>query len=117
MVEIFDINLPFKFVIFISALLRPNGLALDSENKNIYWCDAKLDRIEKAGIDGSNRQVVTDNNLPHPFGFSLLGDFLYWTDWQDRNIQRADKADGGGRLVMVSHLDDLVISPFDRNNF
>ena len=61
-----------------------------------------------AHIDGTNRQIVTDKNLPHPFGFSLLGDNLYWTDWQDRNIQRADKADGGNRLVMASHLDDLV---------
>ena len=52
--------------------------------------------------------MVTDKNLPHPFGFSLLGDNLYWTDWQDRSIQRANKTDGGDRLVMVSHLDDLV---------
>ena len=99
---------PHNLFFLLKASLRPNGLALDSENKNNYWCDAKLDRIEKAGIDGSNRQVVTDDKLPHPFGFSLLGDYLYWTDWQDRNIQRADKVDGGGRLIMVSHLDDLV---------
>ena len=89
-------------------MFRPNGLALDSENSNIYWCDAKLDKIEMAGIDGSNRRIVNDKNLPHPFGFSLLGDYLYWTDWQDRNIQRADKADGSNRVVMASHLDDLV---------
>ena len=63
-------------VIFGYYYLRPNGLALDSENKNIYWCDAKLDRIEKAGIDGSNRQVVTDDKLPHPFGFSHLDDLV-----------------------------------------
>ena len=61
-----------------------------------------------AALDGSDRKVVTDKNLPHPFGFSLLGDNLYWTDWQDRSIQRANKTDGGDRLVMVSHLDDLV---------
>ena len=61
-----------------------------------------------AALDGSERKVVTDKNLPHPFGFSLLGDNLYWTDWQDRSIQRANKTDGGDRLVMVSHLDDLV---------
>jgi len=95
--------------IIVNTLLEwPNGLALDSENSNIYWCDAKLDKIEMAGIDGSNRRIVNDKNLPHPFGFSLLGDYLYWTDWQDRNIQRADKADGSNRVVMASHLDDLM---------
>ena len=89
-------------------MFRPNGLALDSDNKKLYWCDAKLDRVEMASIDGSDRRVVADKDLPHPFGFSLLGENLYWTDWQDRNIKRADKQDGGNRLVMVSHLDDLV---------
>ena len=94
-------------------MFRPNGLALDSDNKKLYWCDAKLDRVEMASIDGSDRKVVADKNLPHPFGFSLLGENLYWTDWQDRNIKRADKQDGGNRLVMVSHLDDLVSDHYD----
>ena len=103
---VFTLNLNTIF----NLLLRPNGLALDSDNKKIYWCDAKLDRIEMASIDGSDRTVVSDKNLPHPFGFSLLGEHLYWTDWQDRNIKRVDKRDGGSRLAMVSHRDELVSS-------
>ena len=95
-------------VIADTELVWPNGLALDSETGLLYWCDAKLDRIEVAGLDGADRRVLTDHDLPHPFGFSLLGDFIYWTDWQDRNIQRASKLDGGRREVMVSHLDDLM---------
>lgn len=95
-------------VIIDTELVWPNGIALDTEGQKLYWCDAKMDRIEMSSVDGSGRVVVSDKNLPHPFGFSLLGEFIYWTDWQDRNIQRAEKEDGSHRVVMVSHLDDLM---------
>jgi len=95
-------------VIIDTELVWPNGIALDTESQKLYWCDAKMDRIEMSQVDGSSRIVVSDKNLPHPFGFSLLGNYIYWTDWQDRNIQKADKTDGSNRVVMVSHLDDLM---------
>ena len=37
-------------------------------------------------------RVVLDDVLPHPFGLTLLGDYLYWTDWHEHVVQRADKA-------------------------
>ena len=57
----------------------------------MYWCDAKTDRIEVCDYDGGNRRVVLDDVLPHPFGLTLLGDYLYWTDWHEHVVQRADK--------------------------
>lgn len=64
----------------------PNGIALDIETRKIYWCDAKTDKIEGTNMDGSDRRVIINENLPHPFGLSLLGDYLYWTDWQRRFV-------------------------------
>lgn len=62
----------------------PNGIALDIEARKIYWCDAKMDKIESIDMDGSNRREILNDNLPHPFGLSLMGEYLYWTDWQRR---------------------------------
>ena len=53
----------------------------------MYWADAKLDKIEVMDLDGSNRRVVLNDKLPHIFGFTVLGDRLYWTDWQKRAIE------------------------------
>ena len=50
-----------------------NDIAVDRENNLIYWCDAKLDRIEVASTDGTNRRVLIKHDLPHCFGLSLLG--------------------------------------------
>lgn len=72
----------------------PNGVALDVVNKKIYWCDAKMDKIEYSNMDGTDRRMLINNELPHVFGFSLMGDYIYWTDWQRRAVDRVNKETG-----------------------
>lgn len=81
-------------LIVSTNLAWPNGVALDFDTRKVYWCDAKTDRIEYANMDGTERRELISDNLPHAFGFSLMGDFLYWTDWQRRAIDRAHKETG-----------------------
>ncbi|CAL4127391.1 unnamed protein product, partial [Meganyctiphanes norvegica] len=94
-------------VIINTDLGWPNGVAIDFDMKKVYWCDAKTDKIEESDFDGSLRRVVLNDRLPHVFGFSLLGDFLYWTDWQGRSIERLHKLTGQ-RSVIVDQLPDLM---------
>ncbi|MCL4154845.1 UNVERIFIED_CONTAM: hypothetical protein GTU68_065862, partial [Idotea baltica] len=85
----------------------PNGVAVDPDELKIYWVDAKAHVIEVAEFDGGNRRLVLGENLPHVFGFSLLGDFLYWTDWQKRSIERVHKHKSF-REVLVEQLPDVM---------
>ena len=55
-----------------------------------------------SNVDGTERVHILDELIPHPFGFTLLGDHLYWTDWQDRSIERANKVTGEDQEVLVS---------------
>lgn len=86
----------------------PNGIALDVELKKIYWCDAKLDKIEVTNMDGSDRRVILNENLPHVFGLSLFDNYIYWTDWQRRTVERAHKITGNDRVVVVDQFPDLM---------
>ncbi len=86
----------------------PNGLALDVEEQKLYWCDAKKDLIAVANVDGTERRTIISDILPHPFGLSILGDFIYWTDWQELTVERAIKNSGENRTVLVGHLQDLM---------
>lgn len=99
-------------VLVIEDLGWPNGIALDIEARKIYWCDAKTDKIEVENmnprVDGSIRRIVISENLPHVFGLSLLGDYLYWTDWQRRSIDRANKITGNDRIAIVDQFPDLM---------
>lgn len=53
-------------------------------------------------MDGSDRREIVNENLPHVFGLSLLGDSLYWTDWQRRSIDKVDKSTGNYFMINVS---------------
>lgn len=97
-----------RVVLVSDGLGWPNGIAVDVEARQFYWCDAKTDKIEVANMDGSDRRVLLNHNLPHVFGLSLLGDYLYWTDWQRRSIDRANKITGHDRIVVVDQFPDLM---------
>lgn len=58
-------------------------------------------------MDGTGRRVLVEDMLPHIFGFSLLGDFIYWTDWQRRSIERVHKRTAE-REVIIDQLPDLM---------
>ncbi|XP_023673593.2 low-density lipoprotein receptor-related protein 6-like isoform X1 [Paramormyrops kingsleyae] len=96
-----------RVVMVNTSLVWPNGLALDYTERKIYWADAKTDKIEEMNMDGTGRRVLLDDKLPHIFGFTLLGDFIYWTDWQRRSIERVHKS-SAEREVIVDQLPDLM---------
>ena len=47
------------------------GLAIDWVANNIYWTDMRLDSIEAAHIDGSNRSVILSEGLDAPRALAL----------------------------------------------
>lgn len=48
------------------------------------------------------------SQLPHPFGLTVHDDKLYWTDWQSKSIQSADKLTGLGRHTLAENLENLM---------
>lgn len=66
-----------------------------------------LIKSQVINVDGTNRQTLIDNKLPHIFGFTLLGDYIYWTDWQRRSIERVHKATAV-REIIIEQLPDLM---------
>ncbi|KAG8179495.1 hypothetical protein JTE90_027207 [Oedothorax gibbosus] len=97
-----------RTVLISTALVWPNGLALDYKEKKLYWGDAKTDKIEVSNLDGSDRRELVSDQLPHIFGFSLHGPYIYWTDWQRRSIERVDKVTGVLRETIIDQLPDLM---------
>uniref|UniRef100_A0A8C4XW01 LDL receptor related protein 6 n=1 Tax=Gopherus evgoodei TaxID=1825980 RepID=A0A8C4XW01_9SAUR len=96
-----------RVVLVNTSLGWPNGLALDYAESKIYWGDAKTDKIEVMNADGSSRRVLVEDKLPHIFGFTLLGDYIYWTDWQRRSIERVHKRTAE-REIIIDQLPDLM---------
>ena len=38
----------------------------------------------------------------------LAGDYVYWTDWQRRKVERIHKKTGLQREIIIEHLPDLM---------
>ena len=57
--------------IISNGLDTPDGMAIDSIGRKIYWTDTGLNRIEMANLDGSMRKVLVWERLDKPRAISL----------------------------------------------
>ncbi|KAA8590698.1 hypothetical protein FQN60_014632 [Etheostoma spectabile] len=57
---------------------------------------------------GLQREIIVDD-LPHPFGLTQYRDFIYWTDFNLRSIERADKRSGLNRTVVLQGQLELML--------
>ncbi|KAL8566047.1 hypothetical protein ACOMHN_036206 [Nucella lapillus] len=96
-----------RLVLVDSNLRWPNGLAIDMTEGRLYWGDAKPNRIETSDLLGRDRRVLVEENLPLIIGVTLLGDYIYWTDWERRSIERVNKTTGGQREKIIDQLPGL----------
>ncbi len=63
--------------------------------------------IECADLNGQYRRILV-TSVPHPYGMTVAGNFLYWTDWQTRSVHRADKDTGLELTTVVEKLSGLM---------
>lgn len=105
--------------IITTTIETPSGLAIDKIEQRIYWCDMSLDRIESAKLDGTDRRILYDHygydpgiplesvtgEIQTPYGLSLHGENIFWTDWRQRAVYSANKRIGGKINYITSGLE------------
>ena len=63
--------------------------------------------IECSDLNGNNRRTLV-SRTPHPYGLTVAGNYIYWTDWHTKSIQRANKNTGKGVTSIRQELADLM---------
>ena len=87
--------------VFRNVLLGwPNGLAMDYENDRLYWCDALLDHIQHAKLDGTDVKTISSRMIRHPFSLVIYNEFIYVTDWRLDSIIRLHKTTGENEKIV-----------------
>ena len=69
----------------------------------MYWSDwGTVPKIERAGMDGSQRSPLITQNLTWPNGLAIdhEAERLYWADGGTKAIEYA-ALDGRGRTVLI----------------
>ncbi|NXO03741.1 NID2 protein, partial [Rhinopomastus cyanomelas] len=104
-----------------SGLISPEGLTVDHLRRAIFWTDSGLDKIERARLDGSERQVLFDTELVNPRAITVdpVQGNLYWTDW-NREAPKIETStvNGANRRVLVNRdiglPNGLTFDPFSK---
>jgi hypothetical protein len=79
----------------VEGLVKPLGIAVDSQGGNLYWAHArglgeKLDgAIEAADVEGQQHwTILAGLEMPYGVALDLQGRDIYWTDMAAGKIQR-----------------------------
>jgi len=48
--------------------------------------------------------TVLNHDIPHIFAMTLFEEFIYWTDWETKSINRAHKTLGTNKTMLISTL-------------
>ena len=103
------VSLNFSFFLPLSFL--PSRLC--HTHSNMYWVDWLEDRqnavIERASMDGQNRQIIVPTSLAMPYGITLdiASEKLYFIDSYYKRIESVN-TDGTGRQQLHLFRADIV---------
>ena len=86
----------------------PNGLAIDFKMSRLYWVDGRKDVMMSVNLNGSEVKTVL-TRLHHPFGIDILNGYVYWDDWIERKLFRANlTSPGTTKEVLLSNVRGLM---------
>ena len=88
----------------INDLISPLGIAIDSNNKKVYWTDYGTHTVQRADKDGTNIEVLVDNLLmPRHIALDIHNKQMYWTDSKANIVQTAN-IDGSAYKIIVTDI-------------
>ncbi|VDD90121.1 unnamed protein product, partial [Enterobius vermicularis] len=80
----------------------PNALTIDFYSDKLFWGDAHLNEIGYMDLDGGARHHIPAKRTSHVSSMTVFDDFLYWSDWNLRQIMRANKWTGKNEMPLVT---------------
>ncbi|KAK7483332.1 hypothetical protein BaRGS_00025392, partial [Batillaria attramentaria] len=90
--------------IITSDIDKPRCIALDTMNGVMYWSEVgRLDQVERANYDGTDRRVLVSGNLlvPNGLALDLQNSRLYFVDASTERLESTN-LDGGDRQLINS---------------
>lgn len=97
---------------------EPRSIAVNPLEGWLYWTDwGSVPKIERAGMDGSHRQVIVAQDVKWPNGLTLdlVGKRVYWLDARLHTISSCN-FDGTNKRVVLNS-DEYLLHPFSITTF
>lgn len=78
----------------VTGLLGPVDIALDLQNRKMYWTDRFAEKIQRSNLDGTNVEVIVKKDAltisPNCIALDVNSNKIYWGNWRREIIQSAD---------------------------
>ncbi len=78
----------------VTGLFGPIDIALDLQNRKMYWTDRTAEKIQRANLDGTNVEVIVKRDTltisPNCIVLDVKSNKIYWGNWRREIIQRAN---------------------------
>jgi sugar lactone lactonase YvrE len=102
-------------------LKSPVGIALDTDNRKLYFTDRFANNIKRANLDGSDVEIVVkDTNYPVDLAVDYATRLIYWTAREAGGVLRAemDQNDIDGKTLkpLVTGLSNPIGVTLDQEN-
>ena len=63
----------------VAGAQAAHGIQIDFQSRRLYWAEWFDSRIRSSNLDGG--EVLTVNGNSRPFGISLVGSRIFWSDY------------------------------------
>ena len=73
---------------------------MDYQADRLYWCDALLDHIQHANMDGTDVKTIQSRLIRHPFSLVVQNNSLFVTDWRLDAIIEMNKLTGSDEKIV-----------------
>lgn len=66
----------------------------------LFWADAHLNEVGFMDLNGGARRHIPAKRTSHISSMTVFDDYLFWSDWNLREVIRADKWTGMNETVL-----------------
>ena len=94
--------------IVLNDVGRASGLTLDHVTDRFYWTDSAAPAIESYNLQTKRRESLVIENIAYPYSITLYRDYIYWTDWNTGNFERANKTTGADRSKVHNPMESVT---------
>ncbi|XP_029038470.2 low-density lipoprotein receptor-related protein 6 isoform X1 [Osmia bicornis bicornis] len=94
--------------VILSNIGKANGLTIDHSARKLYWADLSTPAIDSFDLHTRKRNAVITQNIVYPFSITQYQDYIYWTDWNTGDIEKANKTTGVNRVKIHNKLESVT---------
>lgn len=94
--------------VILTKIGRTHGLTVDHSARRLYWADLTTPAIDSYDLRTSRRKAIITMEIDYPFGITQYLDYIYWTDWNTGDIERAKKTTGANRTKIHDKLESVT---------